>query len=111
MNGLADIERKELRAVSAYGFYDDPSRLLRLVRFRVRLGFTVEDRTQMQVANAREAEVEKHIPARALGDELKRISAEDSPTDIFKGAGRSRSADAFLVRPGDETEPAWAGQV
>ena len=29
MNGLADIERKELRAVSTYGFYDDPSRLLR----------------------------------------------------------------------------------
>jgi tRNA nucleotidyltransferase/poly(A) polymerase len=85
MNGLADIERKELRAVSAYGFYDDPSRLLRLVRYRVRMGYTVEERTQMQVANAREAEVEKHIPARALGDELKRISGEDSPTEIFKG--------------------------
>ena len=38
MNGLADIERHELRAATAYGFYDDPSRLLRLVRFRVRLG-------------------------------------------------------------------------
>ena len=85
MNGLADIERKELRAVSTYGFYDDPSRLLRLVRFRVRLGFTVEERTQMQVANAREAEVEKQIPARALGDELKRISAEDNPGEILKG--------------------------
>jgi tRNA nucleotidyltransferase/poly(A) polymerase len=85
MNGLADIERKELRAVSTYGFYDDPSRLLRLVRYRIRMGYTVEERTQMQVANAREAEVEKHIPARALGDELKRISGEDSPTEIFKG--------------------------
>jgi len=37
MNGLADIERHELRAIGAYGFYDDPSRLLRLIRFRVRL--------------------------------------------------------------------------
>src|SRR5215471_2026980 len=92
MNGLADIERRELRAVSTYGFYDDPSRLLRLLRLRVRLGYTVEERTQMQVANAREAEVEKHIPARALGDELKRISAEDSPTEIFKGL-----ADAGLL--------------
>jgi tRNA nucleotidyltransferase (CCA-adding enzyme) len=85
MNGLADIERKELRAVSTYGFYDDPTRLLRLVRFRVRMGYTIEERTQMQIANAREAEVEKRIPGRALGDELKRISAEDSPTEIFKG--------------------------
>jgi tRNA nucleotidyltransferase/poly(A) polymerase len=85
MNGLADIERKELRAISTYGFYDDPSRLLRLVRFRVRLSFTVEERTQMQVSNAREAEVEKLIPARTLGEELKRIGAEDSPSEVLKG--------------------------
>jgi tRNA nucleotidyltransferase/poly(A) polymerase len=84
MNGLADIERRELRAISAYGFYDDPSRLLRLIRFRVRLGFTVEERTQMQVANAREAEVEKLIPPRFLGEELKRISMEDNPAEILK---------------------------
>src|SRR6185369_11053019 len=42
MNGLADIERKELRSVSAYGFYDDPSRLLRLARLMVRLEYNVE---------------------------------------------------------------------
>ena len=84
MNGLADIEHRELRAISAYGFYDDPSRLLRLIRFRARLGFAVEERTQMQVANAREAEVEKTIPAKALGEELKRIALEDNPSEILK---------------------------
>jgi tRNA nucleotidyltransferase (CCA-adding enzyme) len=84
MNGLADIERHELRSVNSYGFCDDPSRLFRLTRFRVRLAFTVEERTQMQVANAREAEVEKSIPARALGEELKRIGIEDSPAEIVK---------------------------
>jgi tRNA nucleotidyltransferase (CCA-adding enzyme) len=83
MNGLADIERHELRAISTYGFYDDPSRLLRLIRFRVRLEFTVEERTQMQVVNAREAEVEKLIPPRVLADELKRISMEDNPSAIL----------------------------
>ncbi len=84
MNGLADIERKELRSVSSYGFYDDPSRLLRLARFQVRLEYAVEERTRMQVANAREAEVEKWIPARTLGDELRRISAEDKPAEILQ---------------------------
>jgi tRNA nucleotidyltransferase/poly(A) polymerase len=84
MNGLADIERKELRAVTTYGFYDDPSRLLRLVRFRIRMGYAVEERTQMQVANAREAEVEKRISAKALGGELRRIGAEDAPAEILK---------------------------
>ena len=121
MNGLADIERKELRAVSTYGFYDDPTRLLRLVRFKVRFGYTIEERTQMQVANAREAEVEKRIPARALGEELRRISAEDNPTEILKGleeagllalfspvlfsklnvAGLSKLEKAFHVLPDD----------
>ena len=84
MNGLADIEHRELRAISTYGFYDDPSRLLRLIRFRVRLGFAVEERTAMQVANAREAEVEKTIPPAALGEELKRIGMEDNPSEILE---------------------------
>jgi tRNA nucleotidyltransferase (CCA-adding enzyme) len=84
MNGLADIERRELRSVSPYGFYDDPSRLFRLARLRVRLGFAVEERTRSQVANAREAEVEKSIPGKFLGEELKRIGTEDSPSEILK---------------------------
>ena len=38
----------------------------------------------MQVANAREAEVEKLIPPRALAEELRRIAMEDSPAEILK---------------------------
>jgi len=84
MNGLADVERRELRAVSAYGFYDDPTRLLRMVRLRVRLGFTVEERTRMQIANAREAGVEAAISPRAVWAELRLVSAEDSPSEILR---------------------------
>jgi tRNA nucleotidyltransferase/poly(A) polymerase len=83
MNGLADIGRREMRAVTPYGFYDDPSRLLRLVRLSVRLGFTVEERTAMQVANAREAGVEKSISGPAIGEELRRIALEDSPSEVL----------------------------
>jgi tRNA nucleotidyltransferase/poly(A) polymerase len=38
----------------------------------------------MQVANAREAEVQQYIPARVLAEELKRIAMEDSPSEILK---------------------------
>ncbi len=89
LNGLADIERRELRAVSAYGFYDDPTRLLRLVRLSIRLGFAVEERTAMQVANAREAEVEKAIPPRTLGAELKLIGAEDNAAEIVEALAQA----------------------
>jgi tRNA nucleotidyltransferase (CCA-adding enzyme) len=84
MNGLADLEHHELRSVGTYGFYDDPVRLIRLLRFQVRLGFTIEERTKMQYDNAREAGVEKAIAAKALLEELRAISAEDSPADILK---------------------------
>jgi tRNA nucleotidyltransferase (CCA-adding enzyme) len=96
LNGLADIERRELRAASAYGFYDDPSRLLRLIRLRVRLGFTIEARTEMQVANAHEAGVEKMIPPRAFADELRRISVEDTPSEMMKGLDEAGVLELFV---------------
>lgn len=84
MNGLADLEHRELRALSTYTFYDDPARLLRLVRFRVRLGFQVAERTRMQYENARAAGLEKSIPARALFEELRHIAEEANPAEILK---------------------------
>ena len=58
-NGLADLERRELRAVNNYSLYNDPIRLLRLVRLRKQLGFLVDERTMMQYGNAREAGLRK----------------------------------------------------
>ena len=84
-NGLADIGRRELRAVNTYGFYDDPTRLLRLVRFRARMEFAVEERTLTQMANAIESDVQRLIPAKALGEELRRIAIEDNVAEIVKG--------------------------
>ncbi|MFY9726195.1 MAG: hypothetical protein WB579_24735 [Bryobacteraceae bacterium] len=95
LNGLADIERHELRAVSPYGFYDDPTRLLRLVRLSMRLSFTVEERTATQVANAREAEVEKTIPPRALGAELKLIGVEDNAAEIVEALAQASLLSLF----------------
>jgi len=54
----------------------------------------------MQVANAREAEVEKSIPAKALGEELKRICAEDNPAEILKALEDAGLASLFLPSGG-----------
>lgn len=83
-NGLADLGRRELRAAHPYVFYDDPARLLRLVRLRVRLAFAVEERTGMQYENARAARVQDLIPARILLEELKHIAAEPSPAEVLQ---------------------------
>lgn len=83
-NGLGDLERKELRAVSNYSLYDDPARVLRLIRLRIRLGFTVDERTWNQYKNVREAKLEVKIPSAALARELRQIGIEPTAGDILK---------------------------
>ena len=78
-NGLADLERKELRQVNNYGFYDDPVRMLRLMRFKARFSFAAEERTQNSYRNAREAGMEKNIAARQLLNELRLLTYEPDP--------------------------------
>jgi len=83
-NGLGDLSHKELRAVGNYTLYDDPSRLLRMIRLRVRLGFTVDERTMSQYRNVREAKLETKIPAAALERELRQIALDPLAGDILK---------------------------
>ena len=83
-NGLGDLERKELRAISNYALYDSPIRLFRLIRLKVRLRFQIAERTQSQYANAREAGVEKYITPAALLEELRNVAAEPNPGEVLQ---------------------------
>lgn len=101
-NGLADLQRKELRAVNNYALYDDPIRLLRLVRLRVRLGFAVEERTAQQYLNARQAEAEAGIGAKALMTELRHIAAEPAPAEVVKALDEENLLRLFAAATGDK---------
>ena len=81
-NGMGDIERKELRTTHNYSFYDDPSRMIRLIRYKARLSFTIDERTRAQFENAKEAGMLERIPAEALGRELRAIAAEINSADV-----------------------------
>ena len=83
-NGASDLERRELRTTSNYTLYDDPIRVFRLIRFKARFAFTIEDRTLQQLRNAREAGVEKYLQPKALLAELRHIAGENSPYDILQ---------------------------
>jgi tRNA nucleotidyltransferase (CCA-adding enzyme) len=83
-NGVGDLERRELRAVSNYTLYDDPIRLIRLLRFKVRLGYGIEERTRMQYDNAREAQLETKIPPEDLLEELRHTANEPNCADVVK---------------------------
>jgi tRNA nucleotidyltransferase/poly(A) polymerase len=83
-NGVGDIERKELRAIHNYAFYDDPSRMLSVIRLKIRLGYAIDERTRLQYENAREAEMLSRITPEALGAELRNIAGEANIADLMK---------------------------
>ncbi|MDQ2775556.1 MAG: hypothetical protein M3Y57_11670 [Acidobacteriota bacterium] len=83
-NGLGDLASKELRAINNHTLYDDPSRILRMIRLKTRLAFTVSERTLSQYGNVREAKLESKIAASALAHELRQIAADGLAGDILK---------------------------
>ena len=83
-NGLADLERRELRCISNYTLYDDPSRLLRLLRYCARLGFAMDERTKTQYDNARAASMESKITPAALLREFRKMADEQNSADLVK---------------------------
>jgi tRNA nucleotidyltransferase (CCA-adding enzyme) len=83
-NGLGDLSRKELRAIANYTLYDDPSRILRMIRLRTRLGFAIEERTFSQFQGVREAKLETRIPVPALEHEMRQIAADPLAGEILK---------------------------
>ena len=94
-NGLGDLERKELRTVHNYTLYDDPARILRLVRFRVRLGFTVEERTAQQYQNVRAEGLQQRIPARRLLEELREMADDPNPGEVLRALNEEKLLPLF----------------
>jgi tRNA nucleotidyltransferase (CCA-adding enzyme) len=94
-NGLADLASHELRATHSYAFYEDPIRVLRLIRFRVRFNFNVDERTQRQYENAREAELERLIPGRSLFEELRNIAEEPNAGEVIRELEKAHLLSLF----------------
>jgi tRNA nucleotidyltransferase (CCA-adding enzyme) len=83
-NGLSDIERGEVRALTIHSFTNQPVRLLRLLRFSARMGFKPEQRTQEWFDLAIERELHKTISPEDAGGELRAVAREERPTVVLK---------------------------
>src|SRR5713101_1677629 len=83
-NGLSDIERGEVRALTIHSFTNQPVRLLRVLRFSSRMGFKLEGRTQEWFDLAIERELHKTISSEDAGGELRAVAREERPTVVLK---------------------------
>ena len=83
-NGLADLERREIRALSIHSFTNQPVRLLRALRYAARMGFKMDSRTTEWFNLAMERKLQETISPEDAGSELRQVAREEKPVAILK---------------------------
>ena len=80
-DGIADLNQNWIRALHHRSFMDDPTRILRAVRFSQRLGFSIEPRTAQWMQDARP--MLRRISGERLRNELAHILNEPRPAHVI----------------------------
>ncbi len=83
-NGLADLEKHEVRALSIHAFTNQPIRLLRILRYCGRMGFKMEPRTAEWFDLAMQRRLHESLDSRDAGNEVRQLAREDNPVAILK---------------------------
>jgi tRNA nucleotidyltransferase (CCA-adding enzyme) len=84
LNGVADIENRELRLVSNYGFIEDPIRMVRAVRLMARLGWQMDERTQGRYETGKQEGYIGVASPFQLGYEAEEIVHEEDPLRVLR---------------------------
>lgn len=80
---IEDLAARQLRVLHEKSFIDDPTRLLRLARYRSRLGFDVEPRTAELAGEGVESEALQTLSGPRIGAELRLLAREPDPVGAF----------------------------
>ncbi len=97
-NGLSDIERGEIRALTIHSFTNQPGRLLRALRYAARMGFKLEPRTKEWFDLAIERDLHHSIAPEDAGDELRAIAREERPSSVLKAWEERELLEVFHPR-------------
>ncbi|MBB5059494.1 tRNA nucleotidyltransferase/poly(A) polymerase [Granulicella aggregans] len=84
LNGVADIENRELRLVSNYGFIEDPIRMVRAARLMARLGWGMDEKTQSRYETGKQEGYISAASAFSRGYEAEEVVHEEDPIRVLK---------------------------
>jgi tRNA nucleotidyltransferase (CCA-adding enzyme) len=84
MNGLADLEKQEVRVLSIHAFTNQPIRLMRTLRYAARMNFKLEPRTQEWFDLAMERKLLDRIEGVEVGHEMRALARDDNPVATLK---------------------------
>jgi tRNA nucleotidyltransferase/poly(A) polymerase len=100
LNGVADIEARSLRLVSNYGFLEEPALLIRATRYKARLGWELDPRTQTRFENAKNEGMIESLSALERSRELEQIGHEDDGLKVLQ----AHEAEGWMP----SLYPAWS---
>jgi tRNA nucleotidyltransferase (CCA-adding enzyme) len=84
LNGVGDLENRELRLVSNYGFIEDPARMIRAARFSARLGWLLEEKTQQRYETGKSEGYISALSPALRKYELEEIFHEEDPLRVLR---------------------------
>ncbi|MCK4257585.1 MAG: CBS domain-containing protein [Halanaerobiales bacterium] len=82
--GKDDLELGIIRGLHSFTFIDDPTRILRGIKFAVRFDFKIEEETDMLIHQAVQYGVFKELKGPRFFDELKNLLMEEKEINVFK---------------------------
>lgn len=95
--GRSDLKKRIVRILHDLSFSDDPTRILRAIRFEQRFGFALERQTGRLLAQAiRDRAFDKVKPARYFA-EFRKILGEERPSKSLRRLHRLKGLD-FIKR-------------
>ena len=76
-NGYQDIVNKKIRILHEKSFVDDPSRIIRAIKFKIRFNFDIEENTYVQMQQYLN-NVDKKMPLERIKSELRQLFSIDN---------------------------------
>ena len=81
---MRDIKERVLRVIHNLSFVEDPTRILRAIRFEQRFGFRIGKLTESLIQNAVNVHCFENLPGQRLFLELKLILQEEDPVAVIE---------------------------
>ena len=81
--GRRDLRTGRIRVLHSMSFVEDPTRILRALRYAARFKYTLEDKTRMLLENAIQHHYLKVLSEARIRNELEKSLKVDFPEDVF----------------------------
>ena len=114
LSGREDLDAGVVRVLHPLSFLDDPTRLLRALRYEARLGFALDPDTERLVREAADARVFATVSGARVRDELTDLLGEpEAPAAVarMRGLGVAAALDPLLDADPDRVAGAALGST